>query len=47
MRAGKNPITGEFEIYLDEHERKELKGMIACAKLPERRTLYRKLMETL
>ena len=47
MRAGKNPMTNEFELYLDEDEAAELKEMIRCAKLPQRRTLYKKLLEAL
>lgn len=47
MRAGKNNLTNEFEIYLDEDEAEELKEIVKCAKLPQRRTLWRKLMEAL
>mgnify|MGYP006932839912 CR=1 FL=1 len=47
MRAGKNMVTNEFAIFLDDDEREELKEIVKCAKLPQRRTLWRKLMEAL
>lgn len=47
MRAGKNMLTNELEIYLDEDEAAELKEIVRCAKLPQRRTLYKKLMDVL
>ena len=47
MRAGKNPISNEFELYLDDDEAQELKEIVESAKLPQRRTLWRKLMEVL
>lgn len=47
MRAGKNMLTNELEIYLDEDEAAELKEIVRCAKLPQRRTLFNKLMDVL
>lgn len=47
MRAGKNPISNEFELYLDDDEAKELKEIVESAKLPQRRMLWRKLMDVL
>jgi hypothetical protein len=47
MRAGKNMLTNELEIYLDEDEAAELKEIVRCAKLPQRRTLFKKLMDVL
>jgi len=47
MRAGKNMLTNELEIYLDEDEAAELKEIVKCAKLPQRRTLYKRLMDVL
>lgn len=47
MRAGKNMLTNELEIYLDEDEAAELKEIVKCAKLPQRRTLFKKLMDVL
>lgn len=37
MRAGKNPTTGESEIYLSEAEAEQMKEMVRGAKLPLRR----------
>lgn len=37
MRAGKNPTTGESEIYLSEAEAEQMKEMVHGAKLPLRR----------
>ena len=45
MRAGKNMLTNEFEIYLDADEAAELKEMIRSAKLPHRRTFHKLLQE--
>lgn len=36
MRAGKNPTTGESEIYLSEAEAEQMKEMVRGAKLPLR-----------
>lgn len=47
MRAGKNTISNEFELYLDDDEAKELKEIVESAKLPQRRMLWRKLMDAL
>lgn len=40
MRAGKNMITNEFEIYLDEEERNELKAALKCSGLEHTRKLH-------
>ena len=40
-------LTNELEIYLDEDEAAELKEIVRCAKQPQRRTLYKKLMDVL
>ncbi len=40
-------LTNELEIYLDEDEAAELKEIVRCAKLPQRRTLFKKLMDVL
>lgn len=45
MRAGKNRLTNEFEIYLDAEEAEEMKEMIRSAKLPHRRTFNKLLSE--
>ena len=45
MRAGRNPRTGEYELYLDEYEVLELKEMIRGAKLTHRRTFHKLLSE--
>lgn len=37
MRAGKNPNTGESEIYLTEAEAEQMKAMVRGASLPLRR----------
>ena len=44
MRAGKNPRTGEMEIYLTPDEAEQMKEMVRGASLPQRRTFY-KLLE--
>ena len=46
MRAGKNPQTGESEIYLTEAEAEQMKEMVKGANLPLRRVFY-KLIELL
>jgi hypothetical protein len=38
MRAGKNLLTNELEIYLDEDEAQQMREMIRGAALPHRRT---------
>jgi len=45
MRAGKNMLTNEVEIYLDADEAEEMKEMIRSAKLPHRRTFHKLLSE--
>ena len=40
MRVGKNPVTGESEIYLSEAEAKQMKEMVQGASLPQRRVFY-------
>lgn len=40
MRVGKNPVTGESEIYLSEAEAKQMKEMVKGASLPLRRVFY-------
>ena len=40
MRVGKNPVTGESEIYLSEAEAKQIKEMEQGASLPLRRVFY-------
>jgi hypothetical protein len=46
MRAGKNEITGESEIYLTPEESEQMKQMVRGASLPLRRVFY-KLLETI
>ena len=46
MRAGKNEITGESEIYLTPEESEQMKAMVRGASLPLRRVFY-KLLETI
>lgn len=46
MRAGKNPTTGESEIYLSEAEAEQMKEMVRGAKLPLRR-VFNKLLSDL
>lgn len=45
MRAGKNPITGENEIYLDDAEVVLLQEMVRGACLPLRRVFNKLLTE--
>ena len=40
MRVGKNPVTGESEIYLSEAEAKQMKEMVQGSSLPLRRVFY-------
>ena len=40
MRVGKNPVTGESEIYLSEAEAEQMKEMVKGANLPLRRVFY-------
>lgn len=44
MRAGKHPVTGKSEIYLEPDEAEQMKEMVKGASLPQRRTFY-KLLE--
>lgn len=37
MRAGRNPITGESEIYLTAEETEQMKQMVQGASLPLKR----------
>lgn len=37
MRVGKNPVTGEAEVYLNEAEAEQMKEMVRGASLPHRR----------
>lgn len=46
MRAGKNPSTGESEIYLSVDEAEKMKEMVRGASLPLRQVFY-KLLELL
>ena len=46
MRAGKNPKTGESEIYLNEAEAEQMKQMVRGAKLPLRR-VFNQLLSVL
>lgn len=46
MRAGKHPVTGKSEIYLEPDEAEQMKEMVRGASLPQRRTFY-KLLELL
>ena len=43
MRAGKNPSTGESEIYLNEAEAEQMKQMVRGASLPLRRVFHKLL----
>jgi hypothetical protein len=45
MRAGKNPNTGESEIYLTEAEAEQMKEMVRGANLPLRRVFNQLLKE--
>ena len=45
MRAGKNPKTGESEIYLNEAEAELMKQMVRGANLPLRRVFNKLLTE--
>lgn len=46
MRAGKNEITGESELYLTPEEAEQMKQMVRGASLPHRQTFH-KLLETI
>ena len=37
MRVGKNPTTGEAEVYLNDEEAEQMKEMVRGASLPHRR----------
>lgn len=45
MRTGKNPNTGESEIYLSADEAEQMKEMVRGACLPHRRVFYKLLRE--
>ena len=45
MRAGKNPNTGESEIYLTEAEAEQMKEMVRGANQPLRRVFNNLLTE--
>lgn len=45
MRAGKNPNTGESEIYLTEAEAEQMKELVRGASLPLRRVFNKLLKE--
>ena len=45
MRAGKNPNTGESEIYLTEAEAEQMKEMVRGSSLPLRRVFNPLLKE--
>ena len=45
MRAGKHPITGESEIYLNATEAEQMKEMVRGASLPLRRVFHKLLKE--
>lgn len=40
MRAGKNTITGESEIYLTPDEAEQMKEMVRGASLPQRQLFH-------
>lgn len=46
MRAGYNPFTEEYEIYLTEAEAKQMKEMVRGANLPLRR-VFNELLDEL
>lgn len=43
MRAGRNPTTGESEIYLTDDEAEQMKEMVQGASLPLRRVFHQLL----
>lgn len=43
MRAGKNEISGEIEIYLTPDEAEQMKIMVRGASLPQRQLFYQLL----
>ena len=45
MRAGKNPVTGESEIYLSDEETEQMKEIVRGASLPLRRVFYKLLTD--
>lgn len=45
MRAGRNPRTGETEIYLTDEEAKCMREMVEGTSLPLRRVFYQLLRE--
>lgn len=46
MRVGKNPTTGEGEIYLDSEECAMMKDIIKGSHLPQKR-VFNKIIEEL
>lgn len=46
MRVGKNPTTGEGEIYLDSEECAMMKDIIRGSHLPQKR-VFNKIIEEL
>lgn len=46
MRVGKNPTTGEGEIYLDSEECAMMKDIIMGSHLPQKR-VFNKIIEEL
>ena len=45
MRVGKNGVTGEGEIYLDDQECEDMKEIVRCAPLPLKRKFHNTLKE--
>lgn len=45
MRVGRNPHTGESEIYLTEEETEQMKDIIKGTSLPVARNFYKILKE--
>lgn len=45
MRVGKNPVTGEGEIYLDSEECELMKEVVRGSHLPAKRKFHKILEE--
>lgn len=45
MRVGKNPHTGESEIYLTAEETQQMKDIVRSASLPVAREFYQIIKE--
>lgn len=45
MRVGRNPLTGEGEIYLDSEKCELMKEVVRGAHLPAKRKLFKILEE--